>query len=129
MRTCSTSQRSGRSWNRRVTRGSCTMDEMDLSLPRYEGRIHPAYANPRPEVTAVVPGWAKRVLDVGCSVGMMGDALQMRGHVVTGIEYETELADEARKRLHTVFHADVEGLARDKADVGGPFDCVCFADV
>lgn len=92
-------------------------------------QVHPAYASPRPEVTAVVPGWARRVLDVGCSVGAMGEVLRSRGHVVVGIEYAAELADEARKRLDRVIEADVETLAKENFDPGRPFDCICFADV
>jgi 2-polyprenyl-3-methyl-5-hydroxy-6-metoxy-1,4-benzoquinol methylase len=102
---------------------------VDLGIPRLGDAVHPAYANPRPEVTAVVPSWATRVLDVGCSVGSMGAALRERGHIVTGIEYEPELAAEARKSLDRVIEGDVEQLARDSFDPGAPFDCVCFADV
>lgn len=102
---------------------------MDLGVPRLGDAVHPAYANPRPEVTAVVPKEARRVLDVGCSVGAMGAALQERGHEVTGIEYVPELAEEARQRLRRVVEGDVEAMARSGDDPGGPFDCICFADV
>lgn len=102
---------------------------MDLSTPTWDGDVHPAYANPRPEVTAVVPPDAKRVLDVGCSVGEMGAALRARGHVVTGIEYDRALAARAREKLDAVVEGDVEAMARDAADPGGPFDCIIFADV
>jgi 2-polyprenyl-3-methyl-5-hydroxy-6-metoxy-1,4-benzoquinol methylase len=102
---------------------------VETDLPRLNGEVHPAYANPRPEVTALVPSWATRVLDVGCSVGIMGASLRDRGHKVTGIEYNAELAAGARGRLECVIEADVETLARDGVDVGGPFECVCFADV
>ena len=77
----------------------------------------------------MVPPEARRVLDVGCSVGAMGVALQERGHEVTGIEYVPELAAEARRRLPRVIEDDVEAMARGGVDPGGPFDCICFADV
>lgn len=102
---------------------------MDFEIPRLGRDIHPAYANPRPEVTALIPTWAARVLDVGCSVGVMGEALRQRGHHVTGIEYRSELAQAARSRLDRLIEADVEELARVDADIDGPFECVCFADV
>ena len=102
---------------------------MDLSTPTWDGDVHPAYANPRPEVTAVVPRHAHRVLDVGCSVGSMGESLKQRGHEVVGIEYEAPLAARARERLDLVIEGDVEVMARDGADLGLPFDCVVFADV
>src|SRR5690606_13471728 len=37
----------------------------ELAVPRLAGEVHPAYANPRREVTALVPPSARRVLDVG----------------------------------------------------------------
>lgn len=94
-----------------------------------DGRVHPAYANPRPEVTPLVPPGAHRVLDVGCSTGHLGAALRAAGHAVTGVEADPKLAAEARGRLDTVLEADVEALAAAGTDPGGPFDCVICADV
>ncbi|MEY2477448.1 MAG: hypothetical protein QOG87_2763 [Actinomycetota bacterium] len=102
---------------------------MDLSTPTWDGDVHPAYANPRPEVTAVVPRTAKRVLDVGCSVGEMGAALRARGHEVVGIEYDPALAERAKTKLDAVIAGDVEAMASRGDDPGGPFDCIVFADV
>jgi 2-polyprenyl-3-methyl-5-hydroxy-6-metoxy-1,4-benzoquinol methylase len=102
---------------------------MDLSTPTFGGEVHPAYANPRDEVTVLVPASARRVLDVGCSTGAMGAALAARGHEVVGLELDPELAATAKARLHRVVEADVEALAATGAEVGGPFDCVVFADV
>lgn len=103
---------------------------MDLTTPSFGGEVHPAYANPRDEVTVLVPAGAHRVLDVGCSTGEMGVALRARGHHVTGIELDPALAITARGKLDALVEADVEALARDEGTVaGGPFDCVVFADV
>jgi SAM-dependent methyltransferase len=102
---------------------------VELRPPIFDGEVHAAYANPRDEVTALVPAGAKNVLDVGCSVGIMGEALTRLGHTVTGIEANAELAAGARTRLARVIEADVEELARTKGDAGGPYDCVIFADV
>jgi 2-polyprenyl-3-methyl-5-hydroxy-6-metoxy-1,4-benzoquinol methylase len=103
---------------------------MDLSTPTFGGAVHPAYANPRDEVTVLVPAGARRILDVGCSTGEMGAALRARGHVVTGLELDPHLAGAARSRLEHVVEADVEALAASGTTVaGGPFDCVVFADV
>ena len=102
---------------------------MDLTTPRAGGAVHPAYANPRPEVQALVPAGAKRILDVGCSAGVLGAELRARGARVVGIEHDPELAASARTRLDEVLVGDVEALAAQGADVGGPFDCVVCADV
>lgn len=102
---------------------------MDLSPPIRDGRIDAAYANPRDEVTVLIPKRAKRILDVGCSVGVMGEALERVGCEVTGIESFPALAEGARQRLSRVIQEDVEELCRRDGDVGGPFDCVVMADV
>jgi 2-polyprenyl-3-methyl-5-hydroxy-6-metoxy-1,4-benzoquinol methylase len=59
----------------------------------------------------------------------MGAALRGLGHHVVGIEYEPALAHQARERLDAVVEGDVEAMARDGLDPGGPFDCIVFADV
>lgn len=102
---------------------------MDLGTPTFDGGVHPAYANPRTEVTAVIPVDARTVLDVGCSSGVMGAALAARGHVVTGIELDDALADAAQGVLAEVVRGDVEQLARSGALADRAFDCVVFADV
>lgn len=107
----------------------CETDVSDFSPPTWEGELHPAYANPRDEVTCLIPSRCRRVLDVGCSSGVMGEALRPRGHHVTGIEYDSGLATLARSRLDRVLEGDVEQMARDRLDPGGPFDCVVCADV
>ncbi len=95
----------------------------------HDGVVHAAYAGPRDDVTVLVPTQAIRVLDVGCSVGTMGAVLAQRGHTVTGLEASPELAAQARTVLHQVLEADVEALAAQKDDAGGPYDCIIFADV
>jgi 2-polyprenyl-3-methyl-5-hydroxy-6-metoxy-1,4-benzoquinol methylase len=102
---------------------------VDLRPPLVDGAIHAAYAQERSEVAALVPAHAHRVLDVGCSVGLFGQLLQRRGHLVTGIELDPVLAQAARARLDRLIEADVEELARAGADIGQPYDCVVLADV
>jgi len=102
---------------------------VDLTPPMADGDVHTAYANPRPEVTPLVPRSARSVLDLGCSSGVMGAALQARGHRVVGVELDPQLAALARSRLATVLEADIEVLAAEGAGLGGPFDCVVAADV
>jgi 2-polyprenyl-3-methyl-5-hydroxy-6-metoxy-1,4-benzoquinol methylase len=76
-----------------------------------------------------VPARATRVLDVGCSTGLLGAALRTEGHVVTGIEVDPALAQEAHSQLDEVIEGDVEVMASEGRDPGGPFDCIVLADV
>ncbi len=102
---------------------------MDLSPPMANGDVHTAYANPRPEVTPLIPASARSVLDLGCSSGVMGEALRQRGHRVVGVELDPQLAALARPRLDAVVEADLEALAASGSALGGPFDSVVAADV
>jgi 2-polyprenyl-3-methyl-5-hydroxy-6-metoxy-1,4-benzoquinol methylase len=102
---------------------------MSLAPPTRDGQVDQAYANPRPEVVALIPVHRNRVLDVGCSTGHMAAALRRRGQQVVGIEVDPDLAHQARERLDDVVEADVEQLAQTGADLGERFDCIVFADV
>jgi 2-polyprenyl-3-methyl-5-hydroxy-6-metoxy-1,4-benzoquinol methylase len=84
------------------------------------------YVQGRPEVAALLPPVCRRVLDVGCGAGHLGQLLKERGHHVTGMELVPEEAEEARHRLDAVVTGDVEaGLPFDP----GSFDAVVFADL
>ncbi len=88
-----------------------------------------AYENPRPEVQALVPLEARRILDVGCSSGALGAALKQRQRAeVVGIEVDAAYAAAAARRLDRVVHADVETLTAGEPELGS-FDCVIAADV
>lgn len=94
-------------------------------------RAH-AYENSRPEVQALVPHSARRILDLGCSSGALGMALKHRqGAEVVGVEIDADYAADAAGRLDRVIHGDLELLfAEEKAISGlGRFDCLIAADV
>src|ERR687894_360350 len=85
-----------------------------------------AYESARPEIVALVPPGARRVLDLGCATGALAAALKARGDVeVVGIEREPAYAAEARERCDRVIVGDVEDVPRDL----GRFDCLVAADV
>jgi methionine biosynthesis protein MetW len=85
-----------------------------------------AYESVRPEIVALVPPGARRVLDLGCASGALGAALKGRGEVeMVGVERDPAYAAEARERYDRVVEADVESVPGDL----GRFDCLVAADV
>jgi SAM-dependent methyltransferase len=88
-----------------------------------------AYEGDRPEVRALVPREARRVLDLGCAAGAVGAALKRElGVEVVGVELDPAFAATARASLDRVVEADIEELpARDELDLGR-FDCLLAAD-
>lgn len=86
------------------------------------------YSFDRPEVRDCIPDTAKVILDVGCASGNLGAALKReRDCFVIGIEYEPEIANEAKYLLDDVIVGDIE----DKVDnlPSNYFDCIVLADV
>jgi 2-polyprenyl-3-methyl-5-hydroxy-6-metoxy-1,4-benzoquinol methylase len=82
----------------------------------------------RPEVLALIPESARRVLDVGCGAGRLGEALKRRQPVeVVGIEFIGQAARAARQRLDQVLVGDVETM--EPGFTSGSFDAVVCADV
>ena len=91
-----------------------------------------AYTTTRPDVFAMVPDTASRVLDVGCSNGTLGLSLKQArfGREVVGIEMNEAFAAEAARRLDHVVCADLNELDwRSLSDGRRLFDCIVFADV
>jgi len=86
------------------------------------------YHHARPEIRGMIDKSAKRVLDVGCGAGILGECLKKEGiKWVTGVELNKEAADEARKKLDLVLNLDIENPDRELTY--DEFDCIVFADV
>jgi methionine biosynthesis protein MetW len=83
----------------------------------------------RPELRALVPSEAHRLLDVGCGAGALGAALrEERGACVMGLELSAEAAARARERLDAVVEANLDELDELPFERGS-FDAMIFGDV
>jgi len=114
--------------------GPMTKDQAQLTNDHGPLTPHPSqltfsyYDFPRPDVLALVPPTARRVLDVGCGTGRLGQGLKARQSCeVVGIEQNEQAAAVARTRLDVVHVGDFERLELQFPD--GHFDAVVFADV
>jgi len=86
------------------------------------------FGHTRPEVLALVPPTARRVLDIGCGAGRLGEAIKTRQQAeVAGIELDEAAAAVARLRLDHVIVGDIEQVAPDFPS--GSFDAIVCADV
>ena len=75
-------------------------------------------------------GRPRRVLDVGCGVGLNGIAAKRKGARVTGIEIAPQTADRARQVLDEVLPIDItsdDSVAQGLGD--RTFDLMLFGDV
>jgi len=92
--------------------------------------FNPSYIGHRDDILNLIPQSAKKVLDVGCSIGALGKQLKQRSNVeVIGIEINKEMASIAKYNLDKVIIADVEDLNLNDYFPSEYFDCVIFADV
>ncbi len=86
------------------------------------------FEHARPEVVALIPATANRVLDIGCAAGRLGALVKERQIAeVVGIELQPETAALARQRLDEVLEQNVEDPGFDFPP--GRFDCVVCADI
>jgi 2-polyprenyl-3-methyl-5-hydroxy-6-metoxy-1,4-benzoquinol methylase len=98
----------------------------DLRARRQQG-----YETARPDVQALVPSTARRILELGCSTGALGAALKARNDAfVFGVEIDEEYASRARLCLDEVVVADAGTFLRlRRQEQVPPFDCLIGADV
>jgi 2-polyprenyl-3-methyl-5-hydroxy-6-metoxy-1,4-benzoquinol methylase len=88
------------------------------------------YETSRPDVQALVPLTARRILELGCSSGSLGAAIKARQDaVVVGVEISDVYAEDAARRLDRVIIADAETFVSRATPDEAPFDCLIAADV
>jgi SAM-dependent methyltransferase len=85
------------------------------------------YQSVNPAVLAGVPWRAKRILDIGCGAGSLGQALKMRQDCwVTGVTFSAAEARLAQQQLNQVVQADLNHF--EPAELG-QFDCIVCSHV
>lgn len=97
---------------------------------RAETELPAYFQNRRPEIAALIPAEARRVLEIGCAAGEMGGALkQERPDVeVVGVEVNGDAARLARQKLDAVICGDIEAMEFLPYPLGH-FDCITCGDV
>jgi len=86
------------------------------------------YADPRPDIQALMAAPGQRVLDVGCGAGALAAALKDAGAAyVAGIELEPQAAAASRGVVDRLVEGSVLDCPLPFSE--GEFDYVVFADV
>lgn len=81
----------------------------------------------QPYIMALNP---KRVLDVGCAEGRLGEALKEQGvEWVEGVENDWDVYPKAKERLDEVYVCDAGNLYFSPDRNGAEFDVVVFGDI
>ena len=89
-----------------------------------------AYIGLRSDVLNLIPGNVKKVLEIGCSTGALGEQIIKRNNaVVIGIESCEQMATVAQRRLNKVIIGNVEEICLEDYLTHNYFDVIIFADV
>ncbi len=86
------------------------------------------YENERQDVQKLINPNSKKILDVGCGIGMLGAVLKEKLYAeVWGVEYVNDIASLAAERLDMVITGPIEDAISQLPDKY--FDTIIFADV
>ena len=96
---------------------------------KYDTDVDLSNDNTSHAMVAALVGQAKRVLDVGCSTGYLARILRGNGNAVSGVEIDSDAAEQARPVLDKLVVGDVESMDFSEHFDEGSFDVVVFADV
>jgi GT2 family glycosyltransferase/2-polyprenyl-3-methyl-5-hydroxy-6-metoxy-1,4-benzoquinol methylase len=93
-----------------------------------ESKYEQYYSYARPEVLALIPLTAKRILDVGCGAGGLSSGIKKRQQTeIHGIELVPEQAEMAKPHLDRIWNCNVEDALSELPDKN--YDCIILADV
>jgi 2-polyprenyl-3-methyl-5-hydroxy-6-metoxy-1,4-benzoquinol methylase len=90
-----------------------------------------SYIGTRDDIINLIPVNTEKVLDVGCSIGTVGEQIKQRNRdtKVTGIEIDKAMAEVAKGKLDRVIIGNIEEIDLAALFQPGKFDCVIFGDI
>lgn len=92
--------------------------------------FNPSYIGERNDILKLIPNKVKKILDVGCSTGILGEQIRNRNAAeVIGIEINREMAQIAQKKIDKVITENIEEIKLNDYFSYKYFDCIIFADV
>jgi len=92
--------------------------------------FNPSYVGLRDDVLNLVPDNVSKGLDIGCSIGILGEQIKQKNHAeVVGIEVDEQMAKVAKEKLDKVIVGDIEKINLADYLVPNYFDCIIFADI
>jgi len=102
-----------------------------MSEMKYDSKVfNPSYVGSRDDILNIVPDNVNKVLDIGCSIGTVGEQLKQKfGAEVIGIEFSEQMAKVAKKKLDRVILGDLDKINLEDYLLPNYFDCIIFADV
>lgn len=91
-------------------------------------KLSPYFTFLRQEILPLIPDATKRMLSLGCGAALTeGKFRQTHDCHVTGIELDRTAADDAKNRIDTIVHGNVE-TAFESVTMD-PFDCILAMDI
>jgi len=98
---------------------------------KIEMLFNPSYVGRRDDILNLIPNDVSRVLDIGCSVGALGEQIKQRysNVEVVGIELDEQMAKIAKGKLDWVIVGDIEKINLEDKLPPNYFDCIIFADI
>lgn len=92
--------------------------------------FNPSYTGSRDDILSLIPDNVNRILDIGCSIGILGGQIKQRNRAeVVGIELDEQMAKLAKEKLDRVIIGDIDNINLKDYLVHNYFDCIIFADI
>ena len=93
--------------------------------------FNPSYIGARHDILRLIPSNVKKVLDIGCSTGKLGQQIKQRSANVEihGLEHNEHMAKKAENYLDRVIIGDIEKINLEACLKPQYFDCIIFGDI